>query len=307
MSLDTPRVDRSGELWWLGNGFVRLGCAPALGGRLLSLSTADGPEMLWHNPKLLTGELTPRQPHRPHGGEMGDWLNYGGDKTWPAPQGWSAAGEWAGPPDPVLDSGPYQVATEQTPELAAITMTSGDDPRTGLRLTRRFELRAGRSGYHLTLTGENTSGRTVRWALWNVTQLAAGDTWVDGPAQVTDLLAGTGFPRWQAESGRVRVPHQEVVGKLGFPAAIGRVTHTGESGTWTTSFAVNDTAEYPDGGSRVEVWLEHPLPRPLAALGNLNPPAHIVECEVLGPLTELAPGERMTLTLDCTITGKEGR
>lgn len=302
------RVDHVGELWWLGNGLVRLGCAPALGGRLLSLSTADGPEMLWHNEKLLAEDLTPRQPHHPHGGKMGDWLNYGGDKTWPAPQGWSGVDEWAGPPDPVLDSGPYLVSTEETPEFAAITMTSGDDPRTGLRVTRRFEVGAGQAGYRLLLTGENTSDRTVRWALWNVTQLAAdgpGTSWVDGPAEVTGLLAGTGFPRWEAVSGRVRVPHQDVVGKLGFPAATGRVSHEGESGTWTLTFAVDGTAEYPDRGSRVEVWLEHPLPRPLAALGELDPPARIVECEVLGPLTELDPGERMTLTLDATITGKE--
>lgn len=310
MRLDTPvpRVERTGEIWWLGNGRVKLGVAPALGGRLLSLSTADGSEMLWHNTELLTDELVPRRPHRPHGGRMGDWLNYGGDKTWPAPQGWSSAREWAGPPDPVLDSGPYEISVHESDELAAVDLTSGDDPRTGLRFTRRFELRANEPGYRLVLTGQNTADRPVRWALWNITQLAAegeGTTWVDGPALVTNLLAGTGFPRWQAESGRVRVPHQDVVGKLGFPAATGRVSHEGESGTWTQTFAVDDVAEYPDRGSRVEVWLEHPLPRPLAELGNLDPPARIVECEVLGPLTELAPGERMTLALDTTITGKE--
>ena len=36
-----------------------------------------------------------------------NWKNYGGAKTWPAPQGWDGAGQWPGPPDPVLDSGRY--------------------------------------------------------------------------------------------------------------------------------------------------------------------------------------------------------
>lgn len=53
-------------------------------------------------------------------------------------------------------------------------------------------------------------------------------------------------------------------------------------------------AEYPDGGSSLEVWLESPLPRPIAALGNLNPPDEIVECEVLGPHTTL--GIEVTVT-----------
>ncbi|MEU0463001.1 DUF4380 domain-containing protein [Amycolatopsis sp. NPDC006131] len=296
-------IDRDGEVLWLDNGLVRLGLVPALGGRLLSLSTPDGREVLWRNEKLLTDRLELRQEHRPHGGSLGDWVNYGGDKTWPAPQGWERADQWAGPPDPVLDSGRYEVTAEQTADSAVVTLTSGDDPRTGLRLTRRFEL-GRRSGYRMTLTARNTSARTVRWALWNVTQLGPGEVRVDGPAEVTELLAGTAFPEWHEVPGGVRVPAQDVVGKLGFPGATGRITHTADGLTWTQTFAVDEDAEYPDRGSRAEVWLECPQPRPLAALGDLDPPARIVECEVLGPLTTLAPGEATTLTIDCTIEGE---
>ncbi|WP_431876524.1 DUF4380 domain-containing protein [Amycolatopsis sacchari] len=294
---------------WLDNGLLRLGLVPALGGRLLSLSTPDSGELLWRNEELLTDDLVLRREHRPHGGTLGDWVNYGGDKTWPAPQGWEREDQWAGPPDPVLDSGAYTAEVHNGADTDVVTLTSGDDPRTGLRLSRRFELARGRCGYRLTLTGTNTSARTVRWALWNVTQLAAdgaGGTDVAGPPEVTELLAGTGFPRWRPTAGGVHVPHQDVVGKLGFPAATGRWSHTGNGSTLTQSFAVDPAAAYPDSGSRVEVWMEHPLPAPLAGLGDLDPPARIVECEVLGPLTTLAPGERMTLTIDCEVTAGEG-
>ncbi|KID31598.1 protein of unknown function (DUF4380) [Prauserella sp. Am3] len=301
------------DVLWMDNGLVRLGLAPALGGRLLSLRASGpggyGPELLWRNDALLTDELAPRDGHqpRPHSGALGDWVNYGGEKTWPAPQGWDGPGQWAGPPDPVLDSGRY-TATVEDPGAGgcgAVTMTSGDDPRTGLRLTRRYELDRSAASYRLQLTATNTADSTVRWSLWNVTQLAgggSGGTFVAGPAEVSPLLAGTGFPEWESVDGGVWIPHQDVVGKLGFPTASGILTHTGPDATLTQRFTVDDGACYPDRGARVEVWLEHPLPRPLAELGDLDPPARIVECEVLGPLTTLEPGASTSLTIDCDIT-----
>lgn len=280
---------------WLDNGVVRLGFVPALGGRLLSFRYR-GTELLWRNRLLLDDDLAAVGGHviRPNDGCMGDWVNYGGDKTWPAPQGWDGPGQWAGPPDPVLDSGPYTV------DLAdGVTMTSGADPRTGLRLTRRFSLTAG--GYTLDLTATNVSRRPVRWALWNVTQFpGGGDVFValrDNPAPVVDLVAGTGNPRWSAVDGGALVPAQDVVGKLGFPGAAGTLSYERDDLRTTFRFDVDPAATYPDIGSPVEVWLEHLLPEPLAALGDLDPPAHIVECEVLGPLTDLAPGASAELTI----------
>lgn len=282
---------------WLDNGLIRLGFVPELGGRLLSVRVG-ATELLWRNPLLLTDDLSPVGEHvfGPNDGRMGDWVNYGGDKTWPAPQGGAGPGQWAGPPDPVLDSGPYTVDTTAD----AVTMTSGDDPHTGLRLTRRFSL-ADR-GYRLDLIATNVSDRPVRWALWNVTQFAGGgEVFValrDHPAPVVDLVAGTGNPRSELTGGGALVPNQDVVGKLGFPGAAGSLSYIADGWRSTFSFAVDPAATYPDHGSPVEVWLEHPLPEPLAALGDLDPPARIVECEVLGPLTDLAPGAQTSLTID---------
>ena len=276
---------------WLDNGLVRLGFVPEAGGRLLSFQFA-GTELLWRNPRVtdgLTGDF------RPNDGKMGDWVNYGGDKTWPAPQGWSGPAEWPGPPDPVLDSGPYTVDSIGH----CVTMRSAPDPRTGLELTRRFTV-AG-SGYTLELTATNVSRRRVRWALWNVTQFpGGGEVFValrDHPAPVVDLVAGTRNPRYELVDGGARVPAQDVVGKLGFPGAAGSLAYERAGHRVTCTFPVVD-AEYPDRGSPVEVWLEHPQPAPLADLGDLDPPAHIVECEVLGPLIELAPGDRTSLTIE---------
>ncbi|MCK2241671.1 MULTISPECIES: DUF4380 domain-containing protein [unclassified Crossiella] len=289
------------EAIWLDNGVLRLGFLPALGGRLLSLRH-EGVEVLWRNPRLLDDELQPVGGHRfaPNSGEMGDWVNYGGDKTWPAPQGWSGAHEWPGPPDPVLDSGPYTAAVEGL----SVTLTSGHDPHTGLRLTRRFTLHAKDAGYCLDLTATNTGEHPVRWSLWNVTQLPAGTVHIgltDRPEpRVRDLITTTHPVEHRIDGDLVTVPSQATVGKLGFPGSVGWVTHHGRR-SLTQRFTVDSAAEYPDGGSPLEVWLESPLPEPIAALGNLNPPDEIVECEILGPLTTLAPGASTGLRIEVSV------
>lgn len=275
---------------WLDRGDLRLGLVPELGGRLLSVRH-HGVDLLWRNEKLLGDDL--RGEYRPNSGRMGDWVNYGGDKTWPAPQGWAGPDQWPGPPDPVLDSGPYAAVVDGD----TVTMTSAPDPRTGLRFTREITILD--DGYRLDLRAENTSSRRVRWALWNVTQLPGGSPVTAGLARpdVVALVAGTGTPEYTVDGDRLVVPAQDVVGKLGVPGTAGWVTY----GPLTLSFDVDPAGEYPDAGSPLEIWLEHPLPSPLAELGDLDPPARIVELEVLGPLTTLEPGEATGLSIRAVI------
>ncbi|WP_280419491.1 DUF4380 domain-containing protein [Nocardia carnea] len=301
---------------WLDNGVLRLGFVPALGGRLLSVQLR-GRETLWRNTELLDDDLHPVAPHvpAPVSGPMSVWNNYGGDKTWPAPQGWSGPAEWAGPPDPVLDSGPYDRRVERTAGAVTLTMTSGHDPRTGLTLTRAVTLRYGQSWYDVRLEARNTSAERVRWALWNVTQRAAGEPGTggvyigigDGDRRTVPLAVGTGAPRHEIlGDDRVLVPHQDIVGKVGFPGASGWLAHAAHGLTTTQTFAVDPGGDYPDGGSRVEVWMEHPLSEPIESLGGLQPRARIVEIELLGPSVTLAPGEHTALEYRCATAAGEG-
>lgn len=302
-------TDTSGpyEVVWLGNGTLRLGIVPALGGRLLSL-VHDGDELLWRNPALLDDRLHPVGGHRPErtSGPMANWRNYGGDKTWPAPQGWSSPGEWAGPPDPVLDSGPYGAEVRAGSDDAAVVLESEHDPRTGLRLRREIRLRAGEPGYDLRVSAVNGSPAPVRWAVWNVAQYPGGGTVQVGVGpgfgEPVELAVGTAAPTWtRPRPDTVEVPAQDAVGKLGFPHATGRLAYTRAGRRLTMEFDVHDGAPYPDGGSRAEVWMEHPLDRPLEHLGGLAPPARIVECEALGPWETLAPGAETALGVRVTV------
>lgn len=302
----TVEIDEGGDarpaVVWIDNAVLRLGFVPALGGRLLSVRLR-GQELLWRNTTLLDDALHPVGSHLPEpvSGAMSLWNNYGGDKTWPAPQGWSSATEWAGPPDPVLDSGFYDWSVDRTADSATVTMTSGHDPRTGLTLTRAITLPCGQSAYDVYLSAQNTSDDTVRWALWNVTQRAGGepgsggvDIGVEpGDHRSVELAVGTGAPHVETLSAdRLHVAHQDVVGKVGVPGASGWLAHNAFGTTATQTFTVDPTADYPDDGSRVEVWMEYPITEPIDHLGGLHPSARIVEIELLGPSTALAPGDR---------------
>jgi hypothetical protein len=83
----------------LGNGLVELQIVPESGGRVIQL-TMGNKDFLWVNPQL-AGKLPPEGGVGPDN----EWLNYGGDKLWPAPQGWDNAEQWPGPPDAVLVDG----------------------------------------------------------------------------------------------------------------------------------------------------------------------------------------------------------
>jgi hypothetical protein len=313
---------------WLGTADVRVGVVPALGGRVLSLATHAG-EHLFRNPELLDGALHPAaqttatRDVRDRG--LGSWTNWGGDKTWPAPQGWSGPGEWPGPPDPVLDGGPYAASWASVGTSASVEMRSPADPRSGLRICRKVEVVPGASGYRLTSTFTNASDREVRWAIWHVVQLPGPEpdpegtaggalgTWVGNEpgrgVTVEHLIAGTGHVKVNEMCFHAAwVPPQDAVGKVGFPAATGWVAHVaaGRVTILRSVVEAEPTANYPDKGSRVEVWLEHPLREPLAQLGGLHPRHRITECEVLGPLQAIPPGSSTQLVSDVTGCSGEG-
>jgi hypothetical protein len=287
--------------------------APTRGGRLLSLR-AGGRELLWQNPELVDADLAPVVPVADwpaSDGGMDTWANLGGSKTWPAPQGWSGPDEWAGPPDPVLDSGPWTAEWEASDAGAIVTLTSGDDARTGLRVVREFRLLDETSSFAQRVTFTNTSEATRRWSIWEVCQVDAGgpegraaeDSVVVVPhaGEAHELDLGT----YEGELLSARRGHDVVlplgtgVAKRGYPEASGSVELHGPAGLEIgLATSPDDTGTWPDGGSTVEVWLQRPTSAPIESLEGLHPSAHLVELEVLGPLTTLAPGESTTLDVE---------
>ncbi|QHC67887.1 DUF4380 domain-containing protein [Rathayibacter sp. VKM Ac-2759] len=287
--------------------------APSCGGRLLSL-VVGGRELLWQNPELVDAALTPIVPVSawPAGkGGMATWANLGGSKTWPAPQGWSGPDEWAGPPDRVLDSGAWASQWTRDAPGVEVVLTSPDDPRSGLRVTRRFTIPRTGTSFTERVTFENVSATERRWAVWEVCQVAtAPDGVVAVPHDQDPIELDLGSYEGAVSSSRdgrdLVLPLGTGVAKRGYPRASGSVQYREPSGA-SLRLATDPEpgGEWPDGGSRVEVWLQRPTAAPIDALAGLLPSAHLVELEVLGPLTGLPPGGRSDLAIAWSASGPD--
>lgn len=294
-------------------GRLRAVFLPAVGGRLLSLRV-DGLEVLWINPTVFDHDLrclTPKSGWPVFDGTYASWVNVGGSKTWVAPQG-SAPGEWPGPPDDVLDSGSWHLNTTTDVDVIRVEMTSPDDPRTGLRVVRSFAFRRGDAGFDQYIAFTNWSGRSVRWAPWEVAQVAtegkgAVHVAIGDDPSIRNLGHYRGNPQWSIAGGEATMSVVDGVAKFGFPSATGLCSWRGDRGqSISLEMQVDDLAAYPDGGSRVEVWAQSPQVSPLNGLEGFRPDAWLVELEMLAPLSLLEPGETSRLSIRWEVSGPGG-
>lgn len=287
------------------HGDLELAFLPAVGGRLISLRCGRA-ELLWQNPDYLDTKLRtvrPRSTWAPLDGSMGSWANVGGSKTWPAPQGWDGRGQWPGPPDDVLDSGRWTISEHRSAEgRLTVTLASPDDSRTGLRIEREFDVPAAGRSFRQRNTFTNVSDRPIRWSIWEVCQVdtsmfatAPGGliaVEASGAAGPTSMLEADGHVAVGPARGGIRsVEVSDVVAKVGFTDATGSIRFQRPDGAGLEiGFPVDEDAVYPDGGCRVELWMQYPTVAPLSSLGGLHPSARLVELEVLSPLADLDPG-----------------
>jgi len=292
------------------SGPLTLGFLPAVGGRLLSLQHGRH-ELLWRNPGRVDADLRVRTPPEalPAETDMASWWNFGGSKTWPAPQhdGDGVAG-WGGPPDPVLDGGSYALEVHCRGGATEVTLTSAPDPRTGLQISRRFLLEASRTGgFRQQITFRNCASRAITWAIWEVCQVDCGsgtgtvqvDLAPDG--RLLDLGSYAGSPAARRSGSGVDIPVQPVVAKWGFSGAASRISYADAGLRLSLSFRVEPGARYPEGGCCAELWMQHPTDGPLAALDGWQPDAALLELEVLGPLRRMEPGATTQLEIDWSV------
>ncbi|MCY4073034.1 MAG: DUF4380 domain-containing protein [Chloroflexi bacterium] len=303
----SPTVEQFDFHGWhgirLGNGIIDAVCVPEIGGRLMQFSL--GPQdYLFMNRELL-GKRFSYEEHAGDGTII-NWKNYGGAKTWPAPQGWDGEGQWPGPPDPVLDSGRYEYETNQGDGRASILMTSPPDERSGLRIRRLISVEADSSRLQLDLSFENISERTIRWSIWDVAQLACStlggelndDCWLYVPTDPArerpyDIMFGDDNPQYQLdmENGLLAVQYQGIVGKIGLHSPAGWIAFADRQSGFVLcmQFPYDPDAEYPDNGATIECWTESPgAPSPIP----ISSPGYILEAEVLSPLFTLPPQKK---------------
>jgi hypothetical protein len=303
---------------YLENEFVTLVVVPDIGGRIMGYDLGPYP-FLFVDPDLSGKLFTPEE-------NMGDgslvaWKNYGGDKTWPAPQGWDTDQQWPGPPDPVLDSGRYTLAALKSDDTRALVrMVSPPDPRTGVQITRQFSLRPGSSRVQVDLSFRNIKDQPIRWSIWDVVQLRAERLLPDGswafdpsctvttplnpksrfPKGFNVMFGDENNPQWQADKEKMlfNAPYLWEIGKVGIDSPAGWIAFSNgnEGYAFAERFDYVPDGDYPDDGATVECWTTGA--GVVAGLNYTDSGIYLMETEVLSPLQTIQPGQAIGFSIE---------
>jgi hypothetical protein len=309
---------RGWESLAITNGLIEVQIVPQIGGRVIQFKLGDF-EFLWVNPQL-AGKLPP-----PSGlGPKGEWLNYGGDKLWPAPQGWGGGDQWPGPPDGVLDGGPYTAHIVPTPiGVGSARLVSQQDARSGIQFSRNVGVLDGAAHVRFDSTMKNIDTKPHRWGIWQVTQLnvanRAGEGYNKEVRCWSPINPASIYPRgYHVTYGPVDNPsfsvdpatkmfsanYQRIVGKVGLDNSAGWVAVVdGTAGyVFVERFTHFPDKKYPDQAS-VEFWLNGvgKIVTGDKAIDIKDDPVKTppyLESEILSPFAELQPGDSYSFRLD---------
>ncbi len=295
----------------LSNDLVEGHVVPALGGRLMQF-TLQGFDFLFVN-STLESLYPERLPDK-------KWMNFGGEKVWPAPQGWGGGGYWPGPPDHILDEGIYEYSTTQN----SITLVSPPDIRTGLQIKRQLTMEQDEASIRIIATFVNKSDRDIRWSIWPVCQVAV-DGQDENQCQVVcpmkkeakynsqyKIIHGlVNNPQYKCdESDNLVITYNYIVGKVGTDSDKGWIAYVnkGKGKVLVMSFDVEDGADYPDN-TTIQVWTQGEGATYSRGRVNIhksdriaNPP--YMELEILSPIVKLTPEESYSFSYSisaCTI------
>lgn len=275
----------------LKNASAQVIIVPAAG-RILSFQLcenskcADNP--IWNNPEI-GASLKPDDE---------GWTNYGGDKSWPAPQSdWPKITGKGWPPPIGFDHMPFTAQTSGD----TVTLTSPVDPSYGIRVRRVIALDKHKPVLHVATTYEKVQGQPITVSVWTITQLNA-------PERGYILLPVKG----QIPGGYTRPPHDSPNGPYPFenlsvsgrllsferdPKVKRKLGSDGDRLLWvgkTQSLLIEQKpstitdAKYPDDGSHSQIYT-NPDELPY------------VEFELMGPLNHMNSGDSATLDVTYTL------
>jgi len=254
-------------------------------GRVMSFRLTSGENIFWED-RSLDGK---------GGDQTGkEWINFGGDKTWPAPEAdWgkhTGRKEWM--PPAAFDSMPVKASIEGN----EVVLTSPVDPDYGIRTIRRVRLFG--DSLHIETSYERVSGEPSKVGVWVITQFKEPVA-ICVAARTNSVFAGGyyifGNEPWPQLERKAR--HIVMTRDPKSPHKMGTDTRQllwiGERETcFITSWSQGN--EYPDRGASAEVYT--------------NPdPKKYVELETLGPLSWMKPGDRVKETQNYLLQKRDGR
>lgn len=260
----------------LSNGKVAAVVVPAVG-RVMQFGYLGEEGVFWENlplaGRVADGEITAWASK--------DWVNFGGDKTWPSPESdWSLFTSRKGwRPPPAFDGWPSEVKIDGK----ALILTTGEDPFYGTIAERRIRLHARKPELTITTTYRRTRGEPAVIGIWVITQLNEPDgLFASVPKKSIfqdgyTLLGQTAPPSLKVENNLLSLVRN--------PGAAHKIGLDGDTLLWVGAKHVLridsprvKRGSYPDRGSNLEIYTSpDPLP--------------YIEMETLGPLSRMKAGD----------------
>jgi alpha-glucosidase len=262
------RADFHGwEALFIRNQAAEVVVVPAIG-RIVRFALRDGDASpFWLHPKL--GADLSADPN--------GWINYGGDKAWPAPQAdWPKVTGRGWPPPAAFDSAPHQARVDGN----RIELVSGVDPGFGTRVRRTIALDDTRPVLTVETTYEKVQGEPVSTAVWTITQLAAPERLAvllpphATPAQgYTSLMPAP--PLGARRDGRLLSLERD-------PASKTMIRSDGRTLLWVGS-GPDLLVESPDGDAHSQIYTSSDDALPY------------VELELMGKPRDLRAGQQLSM------------
>jgi hypothetical protein len=257
----------------ISNGKVEAVVVPAIG-RLMQFRFAgdeDGP--FWNNRELDGKKPDPNST---------EWGNFGGDKSWPSPQGdWEKITGRGWPPPQAFDSMPVKARIDGE----SIILESEIDPHYGIKSERRITLNPAKNEMQVKTTFLKVKGSNVQTGIWIITQmkepkkvfmpLRPKSIFQSGYNKQSEKLPA-GLEIKNGVLSCERAPNYS--SKIGADAE--RLIWANESWLLEVSSIREPSGDFPDQSSSAEIYTN-------------SDPLKYVELELLGPMKEMKMGDRI--------------
>ena len=257
----------------MSNGVVEAVIVPSIGRVMQFRFVGESEGVFWENAALAGKPVNPTS---------NDWGNFGGDKSWPAPQSeWPKITPRAWPPPVAFDS----MASTANVIGNTVELTTPVDPHYGIRVVRTISLDARQPVMNIKTAYEKVEGDPRKVGIWVITQLPEPVmVYVPLPANSINangyvLQSKTAPPSLKREANLLSMTRDKTTAyKIGTDAST--MLWMGEKFAVRIDSPRQPNAEHPDTGSSAEVYT------------NADPLAY-VELETLGPLREMKKGDRI--------------
>ncbi|MBV8050439.1 MAG: hypothetical protein JOZ80_04585 [Acidobacteriaceae bacterium] len=269
----------------------------------------DDHRYLFVNPKYKGKNIAPSDIGKP------GWVNFGGDKLWPLPEGSENEQQWPGPISDALDAGDYKLTVSEDHETCAANLQGPPELITGLQFSRQISIRADSPEISFRAVMKNASAHSIRWSIQSVSQYDTADRrdpakynhefWAIAPtnphsAYVGDYWVRAGLaddPSFEVNSGKFRLHWLPLENELWLDSDAGWIAVVDDTDQFgmIERFRYEAAAEYP--GKATVIFYKNGAALQLDADGTPimrsrpgEPAPYYMEAEINSPMIGLQPG-----------------